>query len=179
MINIYIDMDGVVCNFEQGFHAVYGEWSHEHVEDFLSQKGFENLQPYQGVYQLHNMLVELTNPIYKGLINIEFLSSMGNHYNPEIYHQKRKWLNKFGFENVRLITVYHKGLKKRFASPSSLLLDDTKQNIYDFSEEHGHAMLIDKKVGITNKNMEDVIDWIINQLKTNEYGIPRHLNVSV
>lgn len=157
-VSVYIDMDGVVSNFDKGFNQ---PWSEEAIVEFLDNNGFERLEPYDGASSLVSFIGDMKHQP----VDFTFLSSCGNHPDRRIMEQKRHWLNKFGFMNQSLICVQHKGIKKRFATPRGILLDDTKQNIWDWRENHGYGIRVFAKEGLQVEHLEEVGIQIERQLQ--------------
>lgn len=149
-MNLYIDMDGVVCDLHTTWRKFMlcqltpASWDMG-AEKFVEERGFAYLKPIK-----HNISV-LKEYIADTNINVYFLSSVGGLSDTladKVYQQKREWLNTNGFATYPLICVKHKGLKKRFANPHSILIDDTKQNIWDWKENHGLALHVKDKIDI-------------------------------
>lgn len=143
---IYVDMDGVVADFS-GFYNQHPKWNDSAFLEFVHKRGFENLPRLHGA----NLVKCLS---YKfGFNQFTFLSSCGGlgiNDADNVALQKRFWLDTNGFSDIKLICVKHKGLKKHFASHDNFLIDDTKQNIWDFKERHGSAVLVkDSSVGLS------------------------------
>jgi hypothetical protein len=155
MITIYVDMDGVLCDFAKAYKTLFNEDKENFDRDlfnkFISMDGFKNLDLMPNARKLINHLEDMNN-IWG--ITVEILSSVGRADNiKSACHQKLMWLrNQDIYWDANF--VEHKGLKKRFATPNSILIDDTRQNIYDFNEMHG--------VGIyyNDENVDDVISKI-------------------
>lgn len=137
MITVFVDMDGVLCDFEKSYPTkVFDKTIFEN--QIMEHKIFEKLDWEPNGERL---ILELNVLADRG-INIEFLSSLGSTKNEvaeECARQKTKWLLDRGI-NFKRNFVVHKGLKKHFANPNSILIDDTEQNIWDFIEHNGMAV---------------------------------------
>lgn len=134
MITVFVDMDGVLCDFEKSYPIkVFDKAIFEN--QIMEHKIFEKLEWEPNGERL---ILELNALSDRG-INIELLSSLGStkaEVAKECAKQKTKWLLDRGIKFKRNFVV-HKGLKKHFANPNSILIDDTDQNIWDFAEHAG------------------------------------------
>lgn len=76
-------------------------------------------------------------------VNVEILTSMGTH-DPfqanEVRHQKRQWLEKHNIP-YRAIFVHNKKEKAQYATPTSILIDDSVGCVSPFIEAGGYGIL--------------------------------------
>ena len=151
---IYLDMDGVLCDFDMRFEQVFGIKSKSvpgrmtesvYWESFVTQKQFERLDWDPGGETLLDYIEALDIPY-------EILSSSATptHFD-EIARQKTLWLGDRGI-NVPVNIVPGKRFKKTYATPASLLIDDIDKNVFGFIEAGGHSIL--------HRNIEDTIDQL-------------------
>lgn len=142
--NIYVDMDGVLCNFEKRYIELFNEQpglSREKKEfsknwtDFVKGRNFETLEVFPGAYDLLNYFNSLKD------VKIEILSSSGGaKYHNEVERQKRIWLLNHGITYKPNIVSGRK-LKAQYATPDSLLIDDTPDVIASFIAAGGKGIL--------------------------------------
>lgn len=139
MITLYLDMDGVLANFNKKFATIK---SHEEdrirFRDAVMNHGiFEDLEFLPDTQELLNHVVRLHG------INIEILTSMGT-FNPEqgaeAKRQKIIWLNKHGI-TYKPNFVRTKTEKAQYATPESILIDDSVGCISPFIRKGGHGIL--------------------------------------
>ena len=174
MINIFLDMDGVVCDFTKATYSKMPKFDSKIFSDLVfNDKIFEDLEWQENGQDFYNYLLTLQTPN----INIEILSSLGSPGDilrqQVIANQKTTWLLKNDINIHRNFTV-HKGKKKLFATPNSILIDDTAQNIYDFQEMGGFALYYDHTKPNDNKT---IIKLLIQQaLARQKAGIYGGLN---
>lgn len=147
MINtIYLDMDGVLADFEKDYLDHNGITIEEAREQrprkefykywnsFISAGRFAELPKYEGCDELLSFV--------RGLdVALEILSSSGGPgRHKDVVNQKDVWLEKYGIPYKRNI-VPGARYKKDYASPRTLLIDDTERNYTSFLEAGGHAIL--------------------------------------
>jgi hypothetical protein len=132
-------MDGVLADFNKEYtslktHAKDGKRFRAAVMEF---KIFEKLDFMPDTQQLLNHVSKLTG------INIEILTSMGTHdpfQAQEAKHQKLKWLDGHNIP-YKANFVHSKQEKAKYASPTSILIDDSIGCISPFIEAGGHGIL--------------------------------------
>jgi len=158
---IYLDMDGVLCNFEQKYIELFGkepavadrnrkEWS-TNWDKFCLEGHFENLCWFPGGIFLLDY-VERTN------ITIEILSSSGGKkYHDIVEASKKLWLKQHNIPYKANI-VPGRSYKTAYATPETVMIDDTPDIIEAFNKAGGH--------GILHKNAGETIE-ILAKLLTN------------
>ena len=148
---IYLDLDGVIANFTKRYKEVYGvdpdskrgrKDFNDNFGNFIKTKQFETLELLPDASLLIEYLKNQELPV-------EILSSTGRPENhEEVSRQKTVWLCAHGIP-FKGNFVPGKELKKNFASPTSLIIDDTLSVIDDWKEAGGPA--------IHHKNARDTI----------------------
>ena len=158
---IYLDMDGVLCDFEKKFTEYYGflslakrdrkEWSRDWEDFILHKKGFEKLDWFPGGQELLNHVRNIKLPV-------EILSSAGGKkFQGEVTAQKIKWLRRHGI-NYKANIVSGRKEKAEYATPETVLIDDTEDVLRHFTQAGGH--------GILHKDVKDTIqklDLLLNK----------------
>ena len=152
---IYLDMDGVLCDFEKRFVEVHSiapdsigrtftespEW-----EQFVSEGHFKTLDWFPGGMELWKCVSSLGVPL-------EILSSSGGHkFYETIAEQKTTWLRDKGID-IPVNIVPGKRHKRDFADLARILIDDTERNVVEFIEAGGIALL-HRESTTTIKNLE-------------------------
>ena len=146
---IYLDMDGVLCDFEKRYIQLYNEYPKaarkrklfsENWHDFVKTNQFEKLDYFPGALRLMKYVNSLDIPV-------EILSSSGGKtYHSEVERQKIKWLKDHNIRYKPNI-VDGRRAKAQYATPSTILIDDTPEVIKFFEDAVG--------IGILHKNFED------------------------
>jgi hypothetical protein len=160
---IYLDMDGVLCNFEKRYTELYKEspnssrdkknWS-ENWTDFVLTKQFETLDIFPGA-------IELLRYVRKTELPIEILTSSGGaKYHDLVAQQKDIWLKKQGLAYKRNV-VSGRGLKASYATPDTILIDDTEDVIDAFNKAGGIGIL-HKDIGETLQTLDSVLAKQLN-----------------
>jgi hypothetical protein len=141
---LYLDMDGVLCNFEEKFAGHYGpislgkrnrkEWSEDWRDFILNKKGFENLDWFPGAHALLEYVEKLGIPV-------EILSSTGGQkFHEEVAVQKTNWLKSHGIK-YKANFVWNRKKKAEYATPRTILIDDTDDVIRAFKSAGGIGIL--------------------------------------
>jgi hypothetical protein len=150
-------MDGVIANFEKRYIELFreapdGPNSHrdrkefsKNWEVFISGKHFETLDWWPGGPELISYLAKNV-PIS----DVEILtSSGGNKYHDLVVVQKHKWIKTFGLPDWKVNVVAGRKKKAEFATPDSILIDDTLDVIQAFREAGG--------IGIHHKDIGNTL----------------------
>lgn len=156
---LYLDMDGVLTNFEQRWAEIFGgppevvrnrkNFSNEWPE-FVAQRQFETLEWFPGGQKLLRYVRTLNAPI-------EILSSSGGQkFHEEVKEQKTVWLKKQGIAYKTNIVPGRK-FKAEYAKPNVVLIDDTKQIIDSFNDAGGIGIL-HRDVNITIEKLETLLN---------------------
>jgi len=139
---IYLDMDGVIADFVKRYNELYHmdpdskearkNFSNRFM-NFIKTKQFETLEPMPDTSALIEYLKNQDVPV-------EILSSTGRpESHEEVARQKTVWLCNHGI-SFKGNFVPGKELKKNFATPTSLIIDDTLSVITDWQEAGGLAI---------------------------------------
>ena len=139
MITLYLDMDGVLCNFDKAYRAFdpQKEDRKKFRESVMSYKIFEDLEFMPDAQELLNYVSALEN------INIEILTSMGTYdevQGTQAKYQKMHWLNKYNIP-YKANFVRAKQEKANFAHDRAILVDDSSGCINPFNVKGGHGIL--------------------------------------
>jgi len=140
---IYLDMDGVIADFNKRYKELYKIYPSE-ADDykvfdgffgkFIATREFATLDLMPDAMELINYLKNLNIPT-------EILSSTSSEKrDTEIRTQKLEWLKKHNIE-FHPILVPGKRHKKDYSNANSLLIDDTAVNIDQWRREGGIGIL--------------------------------------
>jgi len=143
MKNIYLDMDGVIADFDKRYQELFKISTKEAERDkkwvqffnqFIQDRHFATLD-------LMPEAIELMDYLKGTGIPITILSSTSSEKRDgEIRPQKMEWLKKHKID-FPVILVPGAHLKKDYATPDSILIDDTSKNIDDWRREGGVGIL--------------------------------------
>jgi hypothetical protein len=163
-ITLYLDMDGVLTNFEKAYRAMWHEYTYDHErfrEAVLNRKIFENLEWMPNGKAFIDGICNL-QAMYPNL-NIEMLTSTGTQRTePKLaaIEQKTNWL-----KNNDIIYkpnfVCSKPEKSEYAiEGKTILVDDSPGCIQPFIEKGG--------VGFLHTDSEyrttlDKLDWYLDE----------------
>jgi len=158
-ITLYLDMDGVLADF----HKEYVKYDPNKSDrkkfraSVLEHNIFEKLDFMPDTQELLNHVSKLNG------VNIEILTSMGTHepiQGAAARIQKQKWLN---VHNIPYKTnfVREKKEKAQYATPTSILIDDSIGCITPFNAAGGYGILHTK-----SSDTILALDSIILQLRS-------------
>lgn len=160
MITIYLDMDGVLADFNKEYtkydpnKADRKRFRHAVLED----KIFEKLDMMPDAHELLNHVSHLHN---KG-INVEILTSMGTfdeHQGKCAQEQKIVWLCERGIV-YKANFVRSKSEKAQYATTKNILVDDSIGCISPFIEAGGNGIL-----HVNSSDSVRMIDAIIKRIE--------------
>lgn len=175
MITIQFDMDGCLVDYDSywGTDKTFNRDKFKH--EVMNNKMFENLLPLEkGV----NLFWDIRRYCSMESIDVNFqiLSSLGSPKDIELAEeacrQKTEWVRGyFGDFIGNLNFVEHKGKKKHFATPTTILIDDTENNVWDFNECHGHGILFNSQMDYETIKQEVfcTIDLVNNMIERGIY----------
>lgn len=161
---IYLDMDGVLTDFEGAFTGLYGKdilsmrdrkmWTQEWPDFIVNKKGFATLEYWPGAIELVNFVSELGIPV-------EILTSSGGlKYHEEVKEQKISWLIDHNIPFTPHVVPGRKH-KKEYAGEGIVLIDDTYDVIESFNKAGGIGIL-HKDLGETIERLKSLVDEPLN-----------------
>jgi hypothetical protein len=148
---IYLDVDGVIADFEMGVRALgytgsilgsAGNSCGETLEQFMAanyKKIFRTAPPT-------NHMQFFVHMYWDNHPNMKILTAMGSHYKEEhietVKENKYWWLGQFGFEREDIIIVPQAADKLQYCQPGDVLYDDKRWTIKRWNELGGHGFLV-------------------------------------
>ena len=150
-------MDGVLANFEKRFKEIKSHQP-DHIkfrDAVMIYRIFEDLEFMPDTQELLNHVSKLNK------VNIEILTSMGTfdaQRGFEAKTQKIHWLNKHNIP-YKANFVRTKTEKARYATPTSILIDDSIGCITPFNIAGGHGILHTK-----SSETIDILDNITSHI---------------
>ena len=139
---IFIDLDGVLANFNDGFIEIANTHPDGFEDEFVETKFWEtvygnpsfffDLKPYGYVSKLVQACKD------KSIETVCILSAPSRVNTPLCMIQKRKWVDKHLGDNFPAIFTKD---KYKYAAPDCLLIDDHKKNIDKWVKAGGIGFL--------------------------------------
>jgi hypothetical protein len=166
MITLFLDMDGVLCNFDKAYRAIDPDKADRKKfrDAVFIHKIFEDLEFMSDAHELLDFVAKLQD------IKIEILTSMGTYdelQGHEAKTQKLYWLHKHNIP-YKANFVRAKQEKANFAHENAILVDDSIGCINPFNVKGGHGILHTKSSD-TIQQIHDVIRGI-NGLHALKFG---------
>lgn len=147
MITLYLDMDGVLADFNKEYTKFdpKKEDRKKFRDSVMNHKIFTRLDFMPDTQELLNHVSRLQG------VDVQILTSMGTHdplQGNEARTQKQQWLDKHNIP-YKANFVRNKEEKAQYATPTSILIDDSVGCISPFIRAGGH--------GILHKNSSETI----------------------
>lgn len=145
-MKIYLDIDGVLSDFEQRYIQKFGEFPEDAIKrkqhfwdnwkNFVDDKDFETLPMHKDALQL----LAAVKKLHDAGVPVEILSSSGGGYSHDIVtEQKKKWLLDHGI-TYKANIVPGGGHKAKYAAPWNILVDDTQHVVDRYRAAGGTAV---------------------------------------
>ena len=157
---LYLDMDGVLCDFEKRFTELYGKDAlgardrknfTTNWPNFIMDGNFESLEWFPGGKELLDFIQNKTD------WEVEILSSSGGEkFHSEVAAQKVVWLCDKGIPYKANIVPGRKH-KTAYATPETILIDDTEDIIVNFNAAGGLGIL-HKDINETLAKLRTLLD---------------------
>lgn len=173
-IRIYVDMDGVCCNFEKGAlelfdtpipdpwpiglssHQVIGVQNHIMMERIHSRKAmfWEELEEYPWYRELMGLAKRYGYPY--------FIS--GQRRSPMFLMGKAFWIARH-YPNKIPVGYILSNKKNAAASPRSILIDDNFEACKDFVFHGGHSILFPQPWNANHDKCDNRLGYVEEELK--------------
>lgn len=157
---IYLDMDGVLCDFIGKYRTIRSDLPDSKEKFFLAIKEHRIFATLAKLKDCDKLLFLLFDAL-KSKAEVQILSSLGTHnkdYAKLVQTQKEEWLDKNNiFCKRNFVNSYSE--KKEYANPTSILIDDRIECFYQFRESGGKSVLyIDNKWEDMNKQIISTVE---------------------
>lgn len=149
-ITVYVDLDGVLVNWDKGYRQISGGLSDDEYKAKYGGSASLNLVKKYGVDWWANLEwlpggKELWKFVRNNFLKYKILTATGKPGEWSSIARKGKhiWMkrNLPGLPESDQIVVGPKGEKKNYAKPGDILIDDTPRNIQDWIDAGGVGIL--------------------------------------
>ena len=161
MKTLYLDMDGVLCNFNKRYMELFGEEAastrerKEFTEQwklFIEGGNFATLDWFPGAIELLDYVKTLEDKV-----SVQILSSSGGElFHGRVVEQKLQWLKDHGITYIPNITNGSRKKAMYAFGNDTILVDDTDYVIKAFMDAGG--------IGILHRDVKNTIKLIEDAL---------------
>jgi len=145
---IYVDMDGVLADFDSGVEKTTGKRMNYYFNDddpIWVQIRKHGVERFFSELEWLPYSKDMWNYIYSNFMIVKILSAMGkeNERNNGVYRGKHSWLRK-NIPNLResdIILVANKHKKQEYSRPGDIIIDDTEVVITEWNNKGGTGIL--------------------------------------
>lgn len=150
LYKIYVDLDGVLADFNGHARTVYGlsdsVLKSNKIWDYITQYQKNSNKEWFYDLPLMNDAMQLWD--YVKDYSPTILTATGWEYE-KVSEQKRKWVEKHFGSDIPVITVPKSEDKAKYATADSILIDDSERSINPWIQNKG--------IGILHKNSTQTI----------------------
>jgi len=168
MIKLYVDMDGVLANFEKSYREMWHEYEYDRKRfkaAVLEKQIFLDLELMPGA---ESLLAHIDNAINEHGVHVEILTSTGSSdvtMQEAARSQKMHWLKEHGI-SFKPNFSNNKKEKANWATANSILIDDSIGCIEPFNLAGGHGIHHHHEtVYKTAESLYNIINEISNSQK--------------
>jgi len=157
---VFLDMDGVLADFELGLQEMLGhkidlkgvsDVYDNRKRELTAKHLFRNLKPMPDAWKLIDWALNSG-------IHTEILTAAGTVNRTIVIKDKIEWIKQHCTDNWVIIPTFKGSQKAAFAHPKAILVDDRERNIELFIEAGG--------IGILHTTAEDTINKLNDALNT-------------
>ena len=164
MKTIYLDMDGVVADFDTFVSQVLGREVGWNVSKHdLTNEEWNKLASIDRLYYQLPLMPDATKLVaYVNTLshrfNIGFLTAVPRRTTiPSAREDKQAWVNKY-FPGIRMDIGPYSHDKQKWCTPGDILIDDRPSNIEEWKNAGGIAIFHTGDVDLSIKKLNEAID---------------------
>jgi len=164
MRTIYLDMDGVVADFDSYVSILLGRKIGWDSTTDLTDEEWERLASVDRLYYQFSLMPDATKLVayVKSLstrFHVGFLTAVPRRSTiPSAKDDKQAWVNKY-FPGMRMDIGPYSHHKQKWCKPGDILIDDRPSNIEQWTAVGGIAIYHTGDVDATIKRLNEVVSY--------------------
>jgi len=170
MPTIYIDMDGVVADWDSAARAVIGD----RVKDLNNRWPDEDWQQIKTIEHFYRDLPKMPRADDLMLIAKAFRDNLGWNLKmltaiprendmPNAFHDKIKWMGQY-YPGIDVIFGPYSKDKQRHCQPGDILVDDRKSNIEEWENAGGTVVRVTADYDKAISDLEDIYNRLATRI---------------
>jgi len=162
MRTIYLDMDGVVADFNKFASDILGREVGWEGKDLTTEE-WNKLESVENFYFKLPLIEDSTKLVgvaksFSTRFNVEFLTAVPRVTTmPSAALDKKKWIDKY-FPGFKVNYGPYSRDKQKWAKPGDILVDDKRSNIHQWFNAGGIGILHTGNFKVTIDNLIDAVD---------------------
>lgn len=148
---IYVDMDGVVADFDKGILNYFGEPYSEKIANQFWNYTVKDIQFFDGLSPINEGL-DMVREISESNDVCFMTSTGGMPHHIDIAKQKLDWLHRYGFGDKPVAFCLNTEGKGKYSYPGAVLIDDRQKVCNAWEKRGGKSFLFTRECALEISN---------------------------